>query len=263
VMNLVINAAEAIEPPGGRVTVATCAQSLDAEEIARQFSHEELKPGRYVVLEVRDTGHGMDEETKAKIFDPFFTTKFTGRGLGLAAVLGIVRGHKGAIRVESERCSGSTFRVFLPASARPVAVAEAAPEPAQAEPARATVLVVDDEEMVRRLAQRALSMRGHGVLLASDGREAIEVLRANRDTVSVILLDLTMPAMSGEEALPRLREIRPDVRILASSGYSESEAVRRFGGAIDGFIQKPYAAQKLLALLQAGQPEAAGGQGAG
>jgi CheY-like chemotaxis protein len=249
VMNLLINAAEAIDGSSGKVTVATYARMLSRSEIDRDFAGETMHPGPYAVLEVRDDGHGMDAETQAKIFDPFFTTKFTGRGLGLAAVIGIAKGHKGAIRVTSTPGSGSTFRLFLPATGAPLHAPSQRQTPVQ-ERGKATVLVVDDEEIVRKLATNALTLRGYRVLLATNGREALEVFAANLDVVTAIVLDLTMPVMSGEDALPRLRSLRPDVRILASSGYSQSEAVRRFGDAIDGFIQKPYSVQSLLTALQ-------------
>lgn len=249
VMNLLINAAEAIDGSSCRVTVATYACTLNRAEIDQAFADDTMQPGPYAVLEVRDDGHGMDPETQAKIFDPFFTTKFTGRGLGLAAVIGIAKGHKGAIRVASTPGSGSTFRLFLPATGAPLQAPSQRQTPVQ-ERGKATVLVVDDEEIVRNLAKNALTLRGYQVLLANNGREALEVFASNLDLVTAIVLDLTMPVMSGEEALPRLRALRPDVRILASSGYSQSEAVRRFGDAIDGFIQKPYSVQSLLSALQ-------------
>ncbi len=263
VMNLVINGAEAIEGRAGTVTVSTYSQTLGLEEIATQFPAEPIQPGVYVVLEVQDTGHGMDAETQARIFDPFFTTKFTGRGLGLAAVMGIAKGHKGAIQVISSPGSGSTFRFFLPATSAPLAAPAPIESPLVREADKTTILVVDDEDVVRKVAEHALTRHGFQVLLASNGREAIRVLEANRDAIGAIVLDLTMPVMSGEDALVLLRRIRPDIRILASSGYSQSEAARRFGGAIDGFIQKPYSAQNLLTALRSMLHGGAAGAGMG
>ncbi|MBV9506875.1 MAG: PAS domain S-box protein [Acidobacteriia bacterium] len=255
VMNLVINGAEAIHGASGKVMVSTYKRTLDSSDIVTEFADDRIEPGVYVVLEVRDTGHGMDSETQAKIFDPFFTTKFTGRGLGLAAVLGIVKGHRGAIKVSSAPGLGSTFRLFLPASGAPVR-ATMQPEPSTEERGTATVLVADDEEVVRRVTQAALARHGFRVLPASNGQEAIDLLLANRSDVDAIVLDLSMPAMNGDEALPRLLEIRPDVRILALSGYAQDEAERRFGGMVHGFLHKPYSVQELLAALRAalGEP---------
>ncbi|MEX2262825.1 MAG: PAS domain S-box protein [Bryobacteraceae bacterium] len=246
VMNLIINGAEAIgEGTNGTVLVATGVQDVEESYIAQTFAPGEIQPGRYVYLEVHDTGVGMDEETIAKIFDPFFTTKFTGRGLGLAAVLGIVRGHKGALKVYSAPGKGSTFKVLFPASE--VETKEHVPGIAHGDlTGTGTVLVVDDEEIVRRTAQNALERQGYKVLLASNGHEAVEVFREQGDEIVLVLLDLTMPVMGGEEAMRRLQSIRPRVSVLLSSGYNEVEAIRRFTGkGLAGFIQKPYSAGQL------------------
>jgi PAS domain S-box-containing protein len=248
VINLVTNGAEAIRANSGTVTVSTYVQTLETAEGTPYQSGPPLPPGRYVVIEVRDTGIGMDTATQAKIFDPFFSTKFTGRGLGLAAAQGIVRGHNGAIQVSSTPGSGSIFRVFLPAGSSPADTT--APNASQSQEARTpTVLVVDDEEIVRTLAQRALAAQGFQVLLAENGQDAIDVLNGNRNCAA-ILLDLSMPVMSGEDALPLLRRISPGIRILLSSGYGRLEAERRFGNSIDGFIQKPYSAKTLVSAIQ-------------
>jgi two-component system, cell cycle sensor histidine kinase and response regulator CckA len=233
IMNLVINAAEATAPNPGKVRVATYLE--DSGEKSR------------VVLEVRDWGHGMDEDTCSRIFDPFFTTKFTGRGLGLAAVSGIVRSHKAEIRVDSSIGEGTTFQVFFPAAMG------AAPRRRQETPAlkkgSGTVLVVDDEEIVRRIATLALQRSGYTVLTAANGREAIETLSLNPQ-VDVLVLDLMMPVMSGWEALEHLRRIKPNVKVVASSGYTEAEAMRRFGSGISVFVQKPYRSQVLVQKIQ-------------
>lgn len=248
-MNLVINAAEAIGPHAGQIVVKTGVQPVDEEFIRRNPEAADLSPGKHVYLEVRDTGDGMDPETKSKIFDPFFTTKFVGRGLGLAAVDGIVRGHKGAIRVTSAPGKGSCFTVMFPAH-----VGAARQQPANVLAAgngSGTVLVVDDEQLVRNLAKRILNRYGYDVLLAGNGVEAIQVLKAHPGDISVVVLDLSMPGMSGEEALPELRKVRPGVQVVVSSGYSEDETLALFKGQrVSGFIQKPYTPERFAEKIK-------------
>jgi CheY-like chemotaxis protein len=202
----------------------------------------ELAPGEYVFLEVRDDGAGMTPEVQARIFDPFFSTKASGRGLGLAAVLGIVRGHQGALRVDSAPGAGSTFRLFLPpqraslSSARPVA-------PGTIDPWRQSghVLVVDDEEQVRSVLVAMLKVCGFTADAESDGAAAVERFRANPAGFDVVVLDLIMPGMNGEETLRAVRTIRPDIRVLIVSGYSEGDILSRIdGGRAVAFLAKPF-----------------------
>jgi len=246
IMNLVINGAEAIgEGRNGSVLVATGVQSVDEEFLRNTFAAAEIGPGRYVSLEVQDTGAGMDPETQSKIFDPFFSTKFSGRGLGLSAVLGIVRGHKGAIKVYSTPGQGTTFKVLLPGGEQTAAKAAAAVGRTDLR-GEGTILVADDEDIVRRTANSALERQGYRVLLAANGQEAVDLFRERGSEVALVLLDLTMPVLGGEQVLRELRRLRPSVRILLSSGFNEVEAIQHFAGkGLSGFIQKPYTAMQL------------------
>jgi PAS domain S-box-containing protein len=246
-MNLVINGAEAIgEDRSGAVRVRTMLRDVDQQYIANNhFAHGAVPPGYYVAIQVQDDGCGMDEAVQKHIFEPFFTTKFTGRGLGLAAALGIVRGHKGGIRIETQPGKGTMFEVLLPAGAENRR--ETKGEELRRELRGAgSVLVVDDEELVRSLATAALTHFGYRVLEAVNGQDAVDVFRRHADEISLVLLDMMMPVMGGEEALEEIRAIRPGVPVIGSSGYSESVAKERFGGqGLASFLQKPYSARVL------------------
>ncbi|MDP9169072.1 MAG: response regulator, partial [Acidobacteriota bacterium] len=206
---------------------------------------EQILPGRYVTVEVHDTGTGMSAETMAKIFDPFFTTKFTGRGLGLAAVIGIVRGHKGAMKVYSTLGQGTTFKVLFPATEEHATV----PPPQPVIERRQTgygVLVIDDEQVVRQTAKSMLERYGYAVYVAENGKEGVDLYRGLGTKVDVILLDMTMPVMSGTETFRELKNMNPGLPVILSSGYNEVEAIQRFTGkGLAGFIQKPYSAAAL------------------
>ncbi|MET0792713.1 MAG: response regulator, partial [Polyangiaceae bacterium] len=247
VMNLVINGAEAIGDQRGTVLVTTGMQVIDEFYVQSLFSREGVETGTYVYLEVHDTGCGMDEATKPRIFDPFFSTKFTGRGLGLAAVLGIVRGHKGAIKVYSSPGKGTTFKVFFPASgASPT-------RPAHEDTSfrgEGLALVIDDDQGVREAASRLLQFFGFSVLQAVDGRHGAEVFREHASEVVVVILDMTMPEMNGEETFREIRRVRADVPVILSSGYNEIEATRRFTAkGLAGFLQKPFTPKELSQKL--------------
>jgi two-component system, cell cycle sensor histidine kinase and response regulator CckA len=232
------------------VIVTTGVQDVDEHYIDTIWGSPDLKPGRYITLEVNDSGCGMDRETLEKIFDPFFTTKFTGRGLGLAAVSGIIRGHKGAFKVYTAPGQGSTFKVFFPVADGGLA-SHTKSAGAAAMRGNGTILVVDDEGTVRDTARNTLERYGYQVLLAREGREAVELFREAPDKIAMVLLDLTMPEMGGEEALRELKRVRPSVRVLLSSGFNEVEAVRRFTGkGLAGFIQKPYTAMALASKIK-------------
>jgi nitrogen-specific signal transduction histidine kinase/CheY-like chemotaxis protein len=251
VMNLILNAAEAIDDARtGAVVVRTRAMDLDAAAIARaEIVSGSLTPGPYLVLEVRDNGSGMDHDTQTKIFDPFFTTKFTGRGLGLSAVQGILRTHNGALELVSRLGEGSTFRVFLPASGK---AAFHAPLPVErANQGAGTVLVVDDEEIVLRTSKTSLERAGFEVVLAESGERAISILR-DKETpaVHLIVLDLSMPNMNGKDTMEQIRRLEIAVPVLICSGYSEAEVCREFAGLdVAGFIQKPFTARELTARV--------------
>ncbi len=253
VMNLVMNASEAIGERSGNITIRTGTLEATAEYLARLAGAGSAAPGRHVVLEVTDDGCGMTPEVQARIFDPFFTTKFTGRGLGLAAVLGIVRGHKGALEVTSIVGKGTTFRLLLPAATPLPREATTVRTPRQWR-ASGTVLVVDDEGPVRAVAARMLRSIGFDVLVADDGIQALDAFRAHSRNITVVLMDLTMPRMDGEEAFRELRKLNGAIPILLMSGFSEPAAAGRFvGKGLSGFLQKPFTQsqlrEKLAALL--------------
>ncbi|WP_236025831.1 ATP-binding protein [Geomonas azotofigens] len=259
ILNLVINASEAIGDGTGVISISTRRTECDRAYLSESWIDDRLPEGCYVVLEVSDTGCGIDREVISKIFDPFFTTKFTGRGLGMAAVLGIVRAHNGAIKVYSEKGKGSAFRLLLPC----VAGEADRPEP----PARqqlwrgsGTVLLADDEESIRVLGSDMLKALGFNVRLASDGREAVELFKAGMDDIACVLLDLTMPNLDGEQTFRALRALKPDVKVIMSSGYNEQEVSLKLAGAgLSGFIQKPYKVAEMSKKLS----EVLGGEGSG
>jgi PAS domain S-box-containing protein len=249
IMNLVINAAEAVGAAPSTIAIATGVRHVDRRYFASTRLAPDLPAGEYVFLEVVDNGSGMSAETLAKIFDPFFTTKFTGRGLGLAAVLGIVRGHGGALKVTSALGQGTTFTILFPAVLADHAAAEpqervdisASPPAAPADVPALLLLVIDDEESVRSVAARILERFGFSVITAADGRAGVDLFRDHADTIAVVLLDLTMPQLDGEQTLRAIRAIRPDARVVIMSGYDPQSLTERFAGlGPAGFLQKPF-----------------------
>lgn len=227
-MNLVINASEAIGDAEGFVTMTTALQTIDAEDLSGFRFGNHLPPGDYVALEVTDTGCGMDEAMLARIFDPFFTTKVTGRGLGLAVVQGIVRRHHGALRVASAPERGATFTLLLPGAGPASSVAPGVADPAVEWRGSGSILIVDDEAGVQVLLTRMLERMGFQALTSSDGATGVELLRAHADQIVCVLLDLTMPQMSGEKTLQLMRQIKPALPVVIMSGYNPDEAARRF-----------------------------------
>jgi PAS domain S-box-containing protein len=252
VMNLITNAAESLEDQCGTVQVRTGLFLADEGELPSIVPGEIMPAATYVFLEVADTGCGMDADTINRIFDPFFTTKFTGRGLGLAAVLGIIRSHQGSIRVQSGVGEGTTFRVMFPAVEVPAAIeAETFPEAEQWQ-SEGTVLVVDDQESIRNLAQMILERSGLTVLKAADGREAIEVFARYARELHAVVLDLNMPGMDGIEVFLRMRELIPDVRVVLCSGYNEQDVTTRLPDHRPAaFLRKPYHPGELVDRLRA------------
>jgi len=252
IMNLITNASDALEDHIGNISIETGVVEVDRIYLSNFFLGENLGEGKYVFLAVSDTGSGMDNETLAKIFDPFFTTKFTGRGLGLAAVLGIVKGHKAAIRIYSEQGQGSNFKIIFPCSEASVREKrEIKLESAKVSVNEATVLVADDDEAVLEIAKNMLQALGFKVLTAEDGRKAVEVFKENSNKIDLVLLDMTMPRLSGKEAFYELRCLKPNLKVILSSGYNEQDATSRFeGNGLAGFIQKPYNMRKLVEKIQ-------------
>ncbi len=250
IMNLVINASEAIGDKSGVIAVSTGCMQCDRKYLGSAWLNENISEGLYVWIEIADTGCGMDKETASKIFDPFFTTKFTGRGLGMAAVLGIVRGHKGAIKVYSEPGRGTTFKFLLPAGDKPRELFNGDTDKHTVWKGSGTVLLVDDEETVIGIGSEMLKELGFKVLTAMDGREGLEVFKQNEDSISLVILDLTMPHLDGEQTFRELRQIKPDIKVVMSSGYNEQEVTQKFlGKGLAGFIQKPYKLSTLRGVL--------------
>jgi CheY-like chemotaxis protein len=250
-MNLVVNASEALDDRDGIITISTCVLECDRAYLDETYLSEDLVEGVYVGLEVADTGMGMDANTQNRIFDPFFTTKFTGRGLGLAAVLGIVRGHKGAIKVYSEVGKGTTFKVLLPASEKKAVTHVPDPNGETQWRGSGLLMLVDDEEVLLAVTAKMLRRLGFEVITARDGREALELYRDRADEIRCVILDLTMPHMNGEECFRELRRLREEVRVILSSGFNEQDATQRFvGKGLAGFLQKPYRLAAMIAKLR-------------
>jgi len=260
-MNLVINASEAIDKHNGVIIVSTGVMDVDDGYLQRSIHQQDVLPGSFVYLEVSDSGCGMDEATRKKIFDPFFTTKFTGRGLGMSAVLGIVHGHQGVLHLNSEPGQGATFRIALPLSAsgevQPGRQAEKAPVRGKS----GLILVIDDEETIREVACMLLTEMGFDVITAADGQEGVAVFQ-QQGKVTGVILDMTMPRMGGEACYHALRELDPDIKVILSSGYSAEDATACFQGqGLAGFIQKPYLIDAFQDMVIRCFSDASGNQG--
>lgn len=254
IMNLITNAAEAIGEKTGLITVTTGVGHFDEHFLSRSRLVEKLTTGRYVYIDVNDTGCGMDEGTQQRLFDPFFSSKFTGRGLGMSAVMGIVRSHKGAIFVDSAIGQGSTIRVLFPALAplngRDAVTAGQAPCEWDTSVFTGTILVVDDEPEVREVCREYVQHLGFKVMTAADGWEAVQLFRKHSDEIVCVLLDMMMPILDGLGTYQEFKKQRTDIPVILCSGYNAIEATRRFSSqGLAGFIQKPFRLQDLQDVI--------------
>ncbi len=255
IINLVLNAAEAIGEKSGVINIITKHMYCDTKYWQTTYFGENCKEGTYVYLEIIDNGSGISNDVKERMFEPFFTTKFIGRGLGLSAVAGIVRSHQGAIKVYTELGKGTSFKVFFPTieetNTSPQKTLDFIKEEKQQPKNPKCILVVDDEKLVRETVKNMLEIGGYNVLLASNGEEAIHIYTENKAQIAMVLLDMTMPIMDGEETFRELRRINPDVKVLLSSGYNEKDILERFiGKGLTGFIQKPFVLSSLLETIK-------------
>ncbi len=262
VMNLISNASEAIGENEGKITIGTGVTHYTAEDLQRCMIEDKPAPGDFIFLDVSDTGCGMDAATLHRVFDPFYSTKFTGRGLGMSAVHGIVQGHHGALEITSAVGAGATVRVLFPVATKPPEEMPAAKtyEPETSAPAQksreqdnwtGTFLVVDDEAPLRELGQKALNRFGFDTIVACDGQEAVEIFEQKADEIVGVLLDLTMPRMDGASAFAAMRKIKPDVKVILCSGFSENEAMQHFPGqTLAGYVHKPYRLTALRAEIE-------------
>ena len=252
ILNLLTNAAEAIDSDSGTISVRTGVVDLTPSSGRSNYAPVEPPPGSYAFLEVEDDGIGVSEETLGRLYDPFFTTKFAGRGLGLAAVLGIVKSHSGFILLDTRPGGGSRFRVLLPLE-NAAKLCDPTPNTSHAEPStsEACVLVVDDEAPVRIAIGETLRSLGYRVFEADGGVSACALFRQHLREIDVVLLDLAMPDMNGEQTLRELKQLRSDIRVILLTGYAEDEFRLRFvNGDLAGFLSKPFAREELLQALR-------------
>ena len=248
-LNLVTNATEALNETEGSITITTGVQTFTAEMLGKNAPQSTAPEGQYAFLKVTDSGQGMEKDTMARLFDPFFTTKFAGRGMGLSVVLGIAKGHNGTILVDTESQKGSSLTILFPEAGSPngtTPVPQTKPHIDTTWKPKGLVLLADDEPDVRRVASRMLKKMGFEVMLAQDGMEAVEIFSDNTDIINMVVLDLTMPRLGGREALLRIRELKPAIPVLISSGYSADKLLA--GSA--GFIQKPYTLARFREALR-------------
>ena len=252
VMNIILNASESIGENNGQIKITTDVVDADDKLIEKMTISNDIKPGKYISLEISDTGCGMDESRMKQIFDPFFTTKFTGRGLGLAAVLGIIKGHDGALTLTSKKDSGTSFTIYLPVSeTAKTPLPKNEPQNLVKNGKHLKILIIDDEDYIRTVTTRMLELAGHEFFTAKDGETGIKIFKKENPALSCVILDLTMPKMDGQEVLEKLKLINPDVPVIISSGYSPEEVTLKFKKEeIAGFLQKPYQLSELLDVIE-------------
>ena len=251
IMNLILNAAEAIDDDAGVITLTTGVQTCSEEYLKATLVEQDFPRGRYVFIEVTDNGCGMDEATRARVFEPFFTTKFSGRGLGMSAALGIIKSHNGTLTLSSDVSHGTGVRVLIPAVETKAITAREHDSPSDWA-GTGTVLVIDDEPAVRQLAARVLEGYEFAVITAANGQEGIDLFREHTEDINLVILDLNMPRLDGEETFWELRQIKPDVKVILTSGYDEQEATSAFvGKGLAGFVAKPFLAHDLLKAIKA------------
>jgi PAS domain S-box-containing protein len=248
IMNLVANASDSLQPQGGNIRIGTGTENLERNDLIKYTNGDTVREGLYAYLDVEDSGCGMTSHTMERLFDPFYTTKPDGTGLGMAAVLGIVRSHQGAMSVISDEGTGTTIRVLIPAEAVPAPKVIAPSQPESPRNVGAgMILVVDDEPAIRTVTERILKRAKFDVITADSGTAAIDALNTHKASILAVVLDMKMPDMNGEQAMERLREIRPDLPILLSSGYSEVEITKRLEGkGLSAFLAKPYRSADLI-----------------
>ncbi len=250
VMNLITNASDALGNGSGTILIKTKSIEADREYLETTLLGTDLPAGRYVCVEVSDSGTGMNADTRSKMFDPFFTTKFAGRGLGMAGVLGIMRGHKGTVQIESETGRGTKIAVLFPCS-EPAVTVIAAQGPGDSWRGSGLILVVDDESAVLSVTARIIERLGFDVVPAAAGRGAVETFRAHASEIAVVLMDLTMPEMDGAAALTEIRQSAPDARVVLMSGYDEADTMGRLDGdGLNGFLHKPFNSERLREILR-------------
>jgi len=254
IMNLITNASDAVGERSGVITLSTGLTEVTSEYLDGALYLGAVRTGTYVYVEVSDTGGGIAEADVHRIFEPFHSTKGSGRGLGLSAVLGILKGHEGLIRVYTEEGRGTTIKVLFPASGEAIAAAVGY-EGSDGGPRQShegmLVLVADDEELVRVVASKVLELEGYRVVLAQDGLQAVEAFERHAHELAAVLLDMSMPRMGGAEVFQRIRARTPLVPTILSSGYNEQDATSRFAGkGLAGFLQKPWTAPRLVAAVR-------------
>lgn len=264
VMNLIVNASEAIGERHGNITLITEILDCDEKFLRQSLIQEKAPTGRYVSLKVADDGAGMSGEIIQRIFDPFFTTKFTGRGLGMPVVMGIVRGHKGAIIIDSEPGRGTVVQILFPVCEETIRAVNVPAVTTTAPLSSGTIMIVDDEEMVRSVCTSIVEFMGFTALKAADGEEALLILQKNSAEIILVLLDLTMPKMDGFHTFREIRRMCPDLPVILCSGYGEEEATRQFAHlGLNGFIKKPFhlreLREKISAILE--NPESVASRG--